>query len=137
MIVVRTNIPFILSEYPQLSGVSNILAEVGILSSYQPVTNVWPNAGVIDFSTNASYGYTMNGDLSITGFVYTGSFSTNDPTVHLWLTNHDGVTHTFTVPASCRTTTGARVNYVTNALVSDYEFHIGYGMTNLIIRNLW
>jgi len=141
MIVIRTNIPFVLSEYPGLSGVSNVLGNGNaIFPSFHPTTNVWANAGTVDLSTNQSYGFTIDsvsGNITITGFTYTGSFATNDPCSTIWFTNHDNSTHTVTVPTECRTTTGARVNYVTNAQVSQYEFHLGYGMTNLIIRNFW
>lgn len=139
--ITRTNVPFQLSQYPSLSGISNVLgAGVAIFGSFQARSNYWDNAGYVDFSTNSSYGFTIDnisGDINITGFKYLGAFSTNDPYANIWFTNHDTVAHTVTVPASCRTTTGARVNYVTNAQVSQYEFHFGYSMTNLIIRNFW
>lgn len=141
MIIVSTNIPFKLSQYPQTSGISNVIgAGVAIFPSFQPTTNAWPNAGTVDFSTNSSYGFTIDnitGDITITGCIYTGIFATNDPTVSIWFTNHDVSPHTVTVPNSVKTTTGARVNTVTNAGVSQYEFHRNYGMTNLIIRNFW
>lgn len=130
-----------MSQYPQLSGISSVLgAANAIFGSFHPTSNYWPNAGTVDFSTNENYGFTIDsisGDISITGFKYTGAFATNSPKLDIWFTNHDSITHTVTVPNSVKTSTGARVNYVTNAGVSQYKFYLDYGMTNLDIRNYW
>src|SRR5947207_8838667 len=103
MNVIRTNIPFRLSQYPQLSGVSNILASGNVTApGFYPTTNTWPNAGSVDLSTNNSYGYRItSSDITISGFVYGGSFATNDACSSIWFTNQGAATHTVTTPASC------------------------------------
>lgn len=130
----RTNLPFVLSQYPGISGISNILAAGPILSpGFFPQSNYWANGptGVMDFSTNLEYGCATVVPLSISGIRFAGAFQSNNVNGSFTVTNAGAGSNIDVYIPGVRADDGQRDHWVTNGQVTEFLFKLKYGMTNM------
>jgi len=136
----RTNLPFVLSQYPAVSGISNILAGANIISpGFFPISNYWANGptGVMDFSTNLDYGCATVIPLSISGIRYAGAFASNSLEGSFTVTNAGAGSNIDVYIPGVRADDGQRDHWVTNGQVTEFKIKLKYGMTNMTVTHYY